>query len=290
MKYAFIHSCNHPKQRLFKLFNVSASGYYDYLKRGLSQRRVDNLKLDAKIKSVFALHKQRYGYRRVHDDLLEMGFKASAERVRKRMQALGLRAIQRRKFKITTDSNHRHPVAANLLAQAFKQNELDRVWATDITYVRVNNRWLYFCSMIDLCSKRVIGWAMDTRIDAQLVCDALKMALNNRNHPQGVIVHSDRGSQYCAGQFQQLIKKNRLISSMSRKGNCYDNAVAESFLKTLKVEEVYQQNYTSMEEAKRSIFYYIEGYYNRKRKHSSLNYRSPVDFENTMLKIANNCP
>ncbi len=275
---------------MFRLFKVSASGYYDYLKRDVSPRALSNEKLDVQIKRLFKAHKHRYGYRRIHDDLLELGFAVSAERVRRRMQSLRLKARLTRAFKRTTDSKHKLPVAPNLLQRAFKQNKPNQAWVTDITYIRVKQSWLYLCSVLDLYSKRIVGWSMSSQITASMACEALTMALKNRKYPQGVIVHSDRGSQYCSQSFQTLVKQNNLKSSMSGKGNCYDNAVAESFFKTLKVEEIYCQRYETVEQAKCSIFYYIESYYNRKRKHSSLDYRSPVDFENQLLKTATNCP
>ena len=163
---------------------------------------------------------------------------------------------------------------------------LDEAWVGDITYIRVGQKWLYLAVVIDLYSRKVIGWSMDKRMKAELVCDALKMALHNRNYPKGVMMHTDRGSQYCSKRYQRLIKNQALLCSMSGKGNCYDNAVCESFFHTLKVELVYQRHYETRDQAKRSIFWYIEAYYNRVRRHSSIDYKSPINFEIQVRKSA----
>lgn len=265
---------------------MSKSGYYDWLKREPSQRIVVNHELDRTIKRIYSEHAGRYGYRRVHDDLLDLGLQTSKERVRRRMKCLNLRGIQRRKFKCTTDSDHRLPVMQNVLNQDFEADAPNRKWVGDITYIRVKQQWLYLSVVIDLYSRRVIGWAFSERIDAQLVCDALKMALRKRAYPTGVVVHTDRGSQYCSSAYQKLIKAYGLVCSMSGKGNCYDNAVCESFFHTLKVEQVYRLSFEDMDQARQHIFWFIEGYYNPRRKHSALGYKSPINFELAAVKIA----
>ena len=284
MKYAFVQDCRTwsglSLNRLLPLIEVSASGYYDWLKRDPSKRDTENRELDEHINRVYHQHSGRYGYRRIYVELLEQGlFFGSRERIRRRLRHLGLKAIHKQKFKNTTDSRHDKPVAPNLLEQNFTMTRLDEAWVGDITYIRVGQKWLYLAVVIDLYSRKVIGWSMDKRIKAALVCDALKMALHNRNYPKGVVMHTDRGSQYCSKDYQKLFRKHELLCSMSCKGNCYDNAVCESFFHTLKVELIYQRNYETRDQAKRSIFWYIEAYYNRVRRHSGIDYLSPINFE-----------
>lgn len=261
------------------LFDVSRSGYYDWLKRKPSTRALEYRTLDRKISRIYFEHNGNYGHRRIAYELKDMGFRVSKERVRRRMHKLGIKGIQRKKFKYTTDSNHNLPVAPNLLMQNFSTTNPDQTWVCDITYVRVKQRWLYLAVVLDLYSRKIIGWAMSNRINAALVCDALRMGLSTRSYPKGVMVHSDRGSQYCSAKYQELLKAYKLVCSMSGKGNCYDNAVCESFFHTLKVEQVYRQTYQTVEEARASIFWYIEAYYNLKRKHSALGYKTPAQFE-----------
>jgi transposase InsO family protein len=206
------------------------------------------------------------------------------------MKILGLQPKASRKFKTTTDSNHNKQVSANLLEQNFTALDKNHKWVTDITYIRTQEGWLYLCVIIDLFSRAVIGWSMDSRMKADLVCGALNMALFRRNFPSGVIIHSDKGSQFCSKQFQDIIKDNWLLSSMSGKGCCYDNAACESFFGTLKVELVHDENYKTREEAKSSIFEYIEAYYNTKRKHSTINYMTPNQFEYIIENEIKKCP
>ena len=291
MKYAFIQDCRTwsglSLNRLLPLIEVSPSGYYDWLKRRPSKRETENQELDTHIIRVYHEHSGRYGYRRIYVELLEQGvFSGSRERIRRRLRYLGLKAIHKRKFKNTTDSDHDKPVAPNLLQQNFDMTRLDEAWVGDITYIRVGQKWLYLAVVIDLYSRKVIGWSMDKRMNTDLVCNALKMALHNRSYPKGVIMHTDRGSQYCSKSYQKLIKNHSLLCSMSGKGNCYDNAVCESFFHTLKVELVYQRQYDTREQAKRSIFWYIEAYYNRIRRHSGINYKSPINFESQVRNAA----
>jgi putative transposase len=291
VKYAFVQDCRTwsglSLNRLLPLIEVSPSGYYDWLKRSPSKRETENQELDGHINRVYHEHKGRYGYRRIYVELLEQGlFFGSRERIRRRLRRLGLKAIHKHKFKNTTDSDHDKPVAPNLLQQNFGMTRLDEAWVGDITYIRVGQKWLYLAVVIDLYSRKVIGWSMDKRMKADLVCGALKMALHNRSYPKGVIMHTDRGSQYCSKRYQRLIKNHSLLCSMSGKGNCYDNAVCESFFHTLKVELVYQRRYETRDQAKRSIFWYIEAYYNRVRRHSSIDYKSPINFEIQVRKSA----
>ena len=268
------------------LMNVSRSGYYDWRKREVSVRELANIALDQHIQRIYHEHAGRYGYRRVCEELRDLGIRVSLERVRRRMKCLNLRGIQRRKFKHTTNSKHNLPIMPNLLEQNFSADQANQAWVADITYIRVKQQWLYLAVVIDLYSRQVIGWAFGERINAALVCHALKSALHKRGYPRGVIVHTDRGSQYCSRAYQRLIQAYKLHASMSGKGNCYDNAACESFFHTLKVEWVYQQTFSSIEQARTAIFWFIEAYYNRKRKHSTLGYLSPVNFELANIQSA----
>ncbi|MDF7666994.1 IS3 family transposase [Orbaceae bacterium ESL0727] len=271
------------KHRLFHLFDVSSGGYYAYLKRLPSQRALFNEQLDKKIETLFEAHRHLYGYRRLHVELLEEGYCLSRERVRRRMHKLHLKAKQRKKYKQTTDSNHDKPIAKNILDRHFSMNKPNQAWVWDITYIKVNEQWLYLAIVLDLYSRKIIGWAMDTHMESILVCQALTMALRHRGYPSKVIVHSDRGSQYCSEDYQAILTAYGLKCSMSRKGNCWDNAVAESFFHTLKTEWIYRYKLENMAQAKSMLLWYIEVYYNRVRKHSYLNYLSPVQFEEKVI-------
>lgn len=281
MKYAFIktNQKDFSVQLCCELFGVSRSGYYAWSKRKPSQRALANRRLDTKIRALFSAHEQRAGSPRITLDLQEDGELCSVNRVARRMKVLGLRALAKRKFKVTTDSEHNKPIYDNIMNRDFTTTAINQKWAGDITYIHTQEGWLYLAIVIDLHSRAVIGWAMDKRMKAGLVCDALTMALQRRHYPKGVVVHSDRGSQYCSKQYRNLIKRYQLIGSMSRKGNCWDNAISESFFHTLKVELVHQQHYLTRLAAKQSLFQYIEGYYNRKRRHSAIQYQSPIPFE-----------
>jgi len=291
VRYAVIEQRNDkglPASRLLCLLEVSKSSYYAWLKRKPSKRDVANNALREQIARVYWQHQGRYGYRRIYEELLEsFDYKGSRERVRRQMRALGLKAIIKRRFKVTTDSHHKKPVAPNLLKQDFAMSKINQAWVGDITYIRVSNhQWVYLAVVMDLYSRKIIGWAMNKRMKADLVCDALTMALSNRSYPKDVIVHTDRGSQYCSKKYQRLIKENHLVCSMSGKGNCYDNAVCESFFHTLKTEHVHRFDYETREQAKHSVFWYIEAYYNRIRRHSGIDYQSPINFEKQALKNA----
>jgi len=212
----------------------------------------------------------------LHDESIA----CSENRVARRMRAMGLRAIQAKKFKVTTDSNHSRPVAPDLIEQDFHAEVANEKWVSDITYVWTDEGWLYLAVVMDLYSRAIIGWSMNRRMTQQLVCDALTMALFYRHFPKDTIIHSDRGSQYCSKRYQRLINNNGLRCSMGRKATCYDNAAMESFFHTLKVELVHRERYTTRRTAKSKIFEYIETYYNRQRKHSAIGYKIPMQFEN----------
>ncbi len=202
------------------------------------------------------------------------------------MRKLGLQAKGKRKFKVTTDSNHNLPVAANLLNRDFSTTAANQKWVSDITYVWTDEGWLYLATVIDLYSRAVIGWSIQRTMTRQLVCDALMMALWRRGFPRGVLCHSDRGSQYCSEDYQEMLKTYGLICSMSRKGNCWDNACAESFFHSIKIELIYTERYATREIAKQSVFQYIEVYYNRTRRHSAIGSIAPMVFENRCENVA----
>lgn len=214
----------------------------------------------------------------------------SEKKVSERMKHLNLKPKGDKRFVKTTDSNHNRYTAPNLLQQDFTSDRPNEKWVTDITYIPTKEGWLYLCVMVDLFSRMVVGWSMSDKIDSTLVCNALEMAMFRRLMPSGVIIHSDKGSQYCSNNFQAKLGHYQLIPSMSSKGCCYDNAACESFFGTLKVELCHDEDYKTREQAKSSIFEYIEGYYNRKRKHSSINYMTPEQFEIKMANELNHCP
>jgi transposase InsO family protein len=225
-----------------------------------------------------------YGSPRVHEDLQEQGIRCGRKRVARLMRENGIRAKQTRRFKATTDSDHNDPVAPNLLDREFQVDVPDRVWVADLTYIWTREGWLYLAVILDLFSRRVVGWSMSKRITSQLTLEALSVALWSRKPSPGLLHHSDRGSQYTCGDYRDVLDEHGVLCSMSRKGDCWDNAVAESFFKTLKVERVNDRDYWTREEAQSDIIDYIERFYNRKRRHSYLGYVSPVEYE--LLKAA----
>ena len=281
MRYRFIDEQKKawPVTLLCGVLGVSRSGYYDWTARGLSRRVLANRALDRRIREIFTGHRQRYGAPRIVDALHDEGIACSENRIARRMRALGLKAIQAKKFKVTTDSNHSKPVAPDLLEQDFCAAMPNQKWTSDISYVWTDEGWLYLAVVMDLYSRAIVGWSMNRQMTQQLVCDALTMALFRRNFPKATIIHSDRGSQYCSQRYQRLIRNHGLCGSMGRKATCYDNAVTESFFHTLKVELVHRERYVTRRMAQSSIFEYIETYYNRQRKHSAIGHRIPMLFE-----------
>jgi putative transposase len=261
------------------MFSIERSGYYAWLKRKPGKRQQSNEKLDKKILQTFESHKGRYGAPRITDELRDQNEQCSKHRVARRMKHLGLRAKAKKKFKVTTDSTHHLPVADNLLARDFSATAPNQKWVGDISYVWTDEGWLYLAVVIDLYSRAVIGWSIKPTMSRDLVCDALMMALWRRGFPRGVLFHSDRGSQYCSCDYQKMLKYYGFTCSMSRKGNCWDNSVAESFFHSLKTELIYTERYKTRENARESIFQYIEVYYNRVRRHSANGSIAPMVFE-----------
>lgn len=261
------------------VLQVSTSGYYAWLKSKLSRLNQSNRILDVHIKSVFKRHKSRYGAPRITRALNQSQVSCSENRVARRMKILNLKAKAKKKYRVTTDSAHNLPVFDNVLDRDFRARSKNKKWVADITYIPTEEGWLYLAVVIDLFSRAVIGWSMSKRMKKDLVCDALMMALFRQKFPKDVIVHSDRGSQYCSEKYKKILKNNKLSGSMSRKGNCWDNAACESFFHTLKVELMSEVRFKDRAEAKREIFSYIESYYNKKRMHSSIDYRTPYEME-----------
>ena len=280
MKYRFIseHRETFKVGRMCKLLSVSRSGYYDWLKRPQSRRSRENRALEAKIRVLHGASHGIYGAPKIHRDLVNNGIRCSKNRVARIMRQAGIRSRTKKKFKATTDSKHNLPVAANLLKQDFTVQAPDRIWVGDITYIATGEGWLYLAVLLDLFNREVVGWSASSRMTRQLAIEALQMALGRRNPGKQLLHHSDRGSQYASADYQQIIKDHKMICSMSRKGNCYDNAVAESFFGRLKAEWVNHYRYTTRHEAIQSLFYYIEIFYNRKRSHSTINYSNPQEY------------
>jgi putative transposase len=266
-----------------RMLSVSGSGYYDWKHRPLSDRNQANQLLTAEVKRVFDDEKGRPGSPRIARRLQEEGIPASRHSVAKIMRDNGWRAKAAKKYKATTNSNHSLPVAPNLLEQKFTADAPDQKWVSDITYIWTEEGWLYLAVVLELYSRRVIGWAIAERMTATLVCDALMMALWRHRMPKGVIVHSDRGSQYCSTAYQKLFHKHQLICSRSKKGDCYDNAAMESWNHSFKVEAVHGERFQTRSDANYQVFEYIEVYYNRIRLHSKLGYISPEAFEAKMV-------
>ena len=277
------HEGQHAVALMCRILTVSRSGYYDWRGRPPSDREQANVRLAVDVRRIYTEHKGRAGSPRITKHLHEEGQKVGKKRVAKVMQAQRLRAKAARKFKATTNSNHNLPVAPNLLEQDFTAARPNCKWVSDITYVATDEGWLYVAVVLDLYSRLVVGWAMSERMTAKLVCDALRMALWRRKMPTGVIVHSDRGSQYCSADHQRLLRDNHLLCSMSKKGDCYDNAAMESWNHSLKVEAIHGERFVTREMAKAQVFEYIEVYYNRRRLHSRLGYLSPETFETRQM-------
>jgi putative transposase len=259
--------------------DVSRAGFYAWQGRPLAPRAQADERLGLEITTIHAESRQRYGSPRIHAELRERGHHTSRKRVARLMRHHGLAARRRRRYRVTTDSRHPFPVAPNVLARQFAQAAPDRAWVTDITYIPTGEGWLYLAVILDLCSRFVVGLAMSERITRGLTLDALDMALVRRRPGHGLLHHSDRGSQYASGDYQAVLDAAGIVCSMSRRGNCWDNAVAESFFATLKVELVHDATWETRAAARRALFEYVEVFYNGQRRHSSLGYLSPRVFE-----------
>lgn len=261
------------------VLGVGRTSYYDWLNSQPSVRALENQEIGEKIKDIFVASRATYGARRLRRSLINMGYNLSRRRVRKLMKQANLYCKTRRKFKMTTDSKHKLPVAPNLLQRDFLATAPNQKYVGDITYIWTQEGWMYLATVIDLFSRKVVGWAMESHMTATLVNDALLMALWKRKPARGLLWHTDRGSQYASGSHRKILADHTITQSMSRKGNCWDNSVAESFFHTLKTELTYHMNFKTREEAKKAIFEYIEVFYNRKRMHSANDYCSPEEYE-----------
>lgn len=262
-----------------RVLSVSPSGYYGWLSRKASKRSCDRAVLGDKIKEIFDKEKRRIGSPRITRRLKNNGIVVGRHQVASIMREQGWRAKAAKKFKATTNSKHSLPVAPNVLNQNFSASCPNEKWVSDITYIWTEEGWLYLAVVLDLYSRRVVGWCLSERMTTDLVKQALMMALWRRHFPENVIIHSDRGSQYCSHEYQQLLTKHRLICSMSKRGDCYDNAAMESWNHSFKVEAIHGERFMTRAQAKLHIFDYIDVYYNRSRLHSKLGYLSPEDFE-----------
>jgi transposase InsO family protein len=281
MKYAFMqtHAREFSIERMSSVFGVSRSGYYQFLHATASLREKEDNRLLLKIKTIHQRTRQTYGSPRIHAELLEEGEACSRKRVAKIMKKSGIMAKMKRCFKVTTRANPKAAVAPNLLHQDFSAQTPNQRWVADFTYIDTREGWLYVATVLDLFSRRIVGLAMSDRMTDDLVIAALEQALIHREPTANLVHHSDRGSQYTSKDFRNLLRKKGIMASMSGTGNCYDNAAMESFYHTLKTEHVYFEHYNTREEAKQSIFEYIEVFYNRQRRHSTLGYVSPRVYE-----------
>lgn len=281
MKYAFIqrHEAEFSIEGMSRVFCVSRSGYYRFVHAKPSQRAQEDERLLLKVKAIHEASRQTYGSPRIHAELRERGEVCSRKRVSKIMKKAGVAAKMKKRFKVTTRANPKAAVAPNLLQQDFTAESPNRLWVADFTYVATQEGWLYVATVLDLFSRRIVGLAMSDRMTDELVMTALQQALHHRQPDTQLTHHSDRGSQYTSKEFRELLKKYCIIASMSGRGNCYDNAAMESFYHTLKTEHVYFEHYKTREEAKLSIFEYVEVFYNRQRRHSTLGFVSPMVFE-----------
>lgn len=281
MKFAAIEAekARYPIALMCRVLEVSRAGYYAARSRPESSRAAANRDLAAKVHEVYEANRRDYGSPRIHVELREAGHKVGRHRVARLMRQEGLVARKKRRFRVTTDSHHGHPIAPNVLARNFEVKKLDKAWAGDITYLATAEGWLYLAVLLDLCSRAVVGWAMSAELDTGVALAALRMALERRQPAPGLVHHSDRGVQYASDAYRAVLEKHGLVASMSRSGNCWDNAPAESFFSTLKTELVRDRIFPSRAIARTEVFEYVEVFYNRSRRHSSLGQVSPANFE-----------
>lgn len=281
MRYRFIEAekANYPVVVLCRVLKVSRSGFYLWSSRGPSRREQANAELLTKVRAIHKQSRGVYGSPRIFKALLAQGMKVSVNRVARLMRANEIRSCHRRIYRVTTNSKHSYPIAPNLVNRHFEASGPNQLWASDITYIPTGEGWLYLAVVLDLFSRRVIGWSMSERLQSKLTEAALELALSQRQATGNLLHHSDRGVQYAAKSYQDKLSAYEITCSMSRKGDCWDNAVVESFFKSLKVECVNRYKFRSREEARRVIFDYIEVFYNRQRLHSYLGYRTPAEHE-----------
>lgn len=276
-------SDEHSIQRLCEVFAVSRSGYYAWSHASGSVRARQEAQLRLKIAAVHQQSRETYGSPRITIELRAQGERVGRHRVARLMRQAGLRGRQKRRYRVrTTDSRHSHPIAPNRLATLPVPTQPDRVWVSDLTYVPTDEGWLYVAGVLDRCSRCLVGWAMGATLDTAVPLAALLMALRQRQPGPGLIHHSDRGVQYASADYRSVLAAHGLVASMSRQGNCYDNATMEAFWSSLKNELIHRRRFATRAEARTAIFDYIEGFYNRTRRHSALGYQSPLDYESTL--------
>jgi transposase InsO family protein len=281
MRFAFIAKNKDmlPINRLCQIMDVSPRGYRAFCSRPLSTSQRKDLVVLAHIREQFALSLGSYGRPRMTEELKEVGVVVGHRRVGRIMRENSICVERSKKYKVTTDSNHKFNIAPNLLDRDFNAEKSNQKWAGDISYVWTREGWLYLAVILDLHSRRVIGWAVSNRMKRDLAIRALEMAINLRKPPKGCIHHTDRGSQYCSHDYQKILRRHGFKVSMSGKGNCFDNAPVETFFKTIKAELIWRQSWTTRRTAELAIFNYINGFYNARRKHSALGWKSPLAFE-----------
>lgn len=286
MRYGFVarHHTVWPTRAMCRVMEVSHSGFYEWLGRTPSQRQRENLRLSGRIRESFEASERTYGSPRVWRDLHDWGESCSEKRVAQLMQAAGLQARRKRR-RSPTDTGVRpeHSVAANMLERQFEADAPNRKWVADFTYIWTAEGWLFVAAVLDLYSRRIVGWSMSGAMTAQLVSDALLMALWRRGKPDELLHHSDQGSQYTSEDFQRLLHDHGIVCSMSRRGDCWDNAAMESFFSSLKTERTSRKRYVTRDEARADVFDYVERFYNPRRRHSTLGYLSPMQFEQRLM-------
>lgn len=270
---------NYPIALMCRALGVSRSGYYEWSQATPSTRAKVDEELGVEIAEIHQESRRRYGSPRIHDELTRRGRRTGRKRVARLMRERGLYGRRRRRYRRTTDSDHDQPIAPNLLNRDFQAERADQCWVADITYLWTAEGWLYLAVILDLYSRRVVGWSMADHLRTELALGALEMALGHRSVPPGLVHHSDRGCQYASHAYRERLSKLGMLSSMSRRADCWDNAVAESFFSTLKLELVYRTGWSTRAEARLDVHEYIEVFYNRKRRHSSIGYSTPVEFE-----------
>ena len=288
MKYSFItqHKNTYSIRLMCQVIGVSRNGYNSYIRNGNGKPTAEDQEMMDLIREIDKSSKNTYGSRRMKRALNALGYVISRQKARRLMKKAGVLVRHRKKHKVTTNSKHNQPVYDNLVARQFDVKEKDSVYAGDITYVWTQEGWLYLAVILDLYSRKVVGWSMSSRMTSRLVCDALTMAIWNRQPEEGLICHSDRGSQYASKEYRKLLLQNGFLGSMSRKGDCWDNSVVESFFGSLKQERVHWENYQTRHDAQQDILDYIVMFYNSTRLHSTLDYRSPNDYEQIGLDLA----
>ena len=291
MRYKFIqrNRSSFPVTKMCRSFNLSPSGYYRWQKRPSSDREKENHRIRERIRGLYAEHRGMAGSPMITADLrAEIGFESVGKnRVARHMKDMGLRCKTLKKFVATTDSKHKEPVAENILNREFSVSSPNTAWVSDITYVKVGFKWYYLTVFIDLFSRIVVGWDLSESLERHSMIRAFQKALLRRRPGEGLLLHSDRGIQYASADFRNLLKHKNFVQSMSRKGNCWDNAVAESFFHTLKTQLIYHRRFQRKDETEQALFSYIEIYYNRRRRHSTNGYQSPAKYEFEWRKMQN---